>query len=245
MTTAKDNDAPLVLLVPGLWHGAWAWQKVEHLLDERGIRHRALTFPGRDRQPGDETFAGHCAHFREAVETLDGPLVVVAHSYGGAVVTEAADPARVHAAVFVTAFPLFPDESIADVMDGGDLDDEAVAADSIHSDDGYLRVDRATALEGFYQDCDPAEAEAAFERLTPEHPSTRSAKVTTASWQQIPSGYIVCADDQAVPVDVQRTLAARVQSSIEIASGHSPMLSRPGELIDMIEKVVQDLATRA
>lgn len=231
---SEGPTTPVVLLVPGLWHGAWAWSKIETLLDARGIAHRSITFPGHDRQDGDPTFAGHCAYLRAQVEAIPGPVFVVAHSYAGAVVTQAADPSRVAGMLFVAAFPLQLNESIADVVDGRAGGPDAVADAEIRMRDGSLTVDRGTALSGFYQDCDPVEAAAAFARLTPEHPSTRSTRVTVASWRSIPSHYVVCTDDRALTVGVQRALASRLGSSSDIASGHCPMISRAEELTEAI-----------
>lgn len=238
---STDTSTPTVLLVPGLWHGGWAWAKLQDRLGDRGIPTRAVTFPGEDRLAGDPTFDGHVAHLRAEIARAPRPLVVVAHSYGGAVVSEAVDAADVARMVFVAAFPLEVGESIADVVDGKDAGDAAVDAGNIDVEDGLLQLDRETALSGFYQDCDLEEAEAAIRQLTPEHPSTRSARVKAASWRAIPSHYVVTLHDRAIRLDVQRLLAARLTSWSEIDSGHSPMLSRTGELADVIEKAVQSV----
>jgi pimeloyl-ACP methyl ester carboxylesterase len=245
MDLASPHQPPTILLVPGLWHGAWAWRKVEDELARRGFPTRALSFPGRDRAPGDPTFAGHCAHLRAEVAAIEGPVVVVAHSYGGAVVTEAADPSRVAALVFVAAFSLEAGESIADLVDDRATDDDAVAADAIDLSEGLLKVDRETAISGFYHDCDTEEAEAAAARLTPEHPSTRVTPARTASWRRIPSTYVICTDDRALTVERQRLLAGRLDATVDIESGHSPMLCRPHELADIIERVALEVTTRA
>jgi pimeloyl-ACP methyl ester carboxylesterase len=233
----SSSHYPTIVLVPGLWHGGWAWHKVEQELKKRGFPTMAVTFPGRDRAPGDPSFAGHCAHLRAELAAVEGPAVVVAHSYGGAVVTEAANPERVGAMVFVAAFALEPGESIADVVDGRATQDDAVAADSIDVSQGLLEVDRETAIAGFYHDCDPQEAEAAASRLTPEDPSTRTARVSTASWRRIPSEYVVCTDDRAITVERQRLLANRLDAYVDIDSGHSPMLCKADVLADIIERV--------
>lgn len=238
ISEVKSSSASVVL-VHGLWHGAWAWEKVQRDLDARGISNMAVSLPAPGRGAGDPTFDGHVTHLRDELARMTRPIVVVSHSYGGAVVTEAADPAAVDALVFVSAFNLNPDESIADIADGGSA--ASVSAEDIDIEEGLLVVDRDTALSGFYQDCEPAEAEAAFARLVSEHPSTRTSRVTRASWQEIPSTFVLCTEDQALSHDVQRQLASRITNVVELHSGHSPMLSRPKELGDVIESVVQSV----
>jgi len=244
MSAAAGNESteeqpPTLLLVPGMWHGGWAWDKVEKGLAKRGMTFQSLTFPGKDRIPGDPTFVGHCAYLHDVIGAIEGPVIVVAHSYGGAVATEAADMANVAGLVFISAFCLEPGESVAGVVDADKHSD--VSADTITLDDGYLTVDRAMAMEAFYHDCDPADAESAFSKLTPEYFDTRITKVTRAAWKRIPSHYVICTEDRAVPLRLQERLAARVNSSSQISSSHSPMISQPVKLIDLLEGAVRDL----
>lgn len=233
-----DEMPVTVLLVPGMWHGAWAWAQVEKELSERGIRHVSITFPGRGRLLGDDTLRGHASYLSDRLDEIEGRVVVVAHSYGGAVVTEAVESSRVAAIIFLAAFPLEPGESVASVADERRDIDEVVGPDNIDLTDGYLEVDHDTAISGFYHDCEPADAEAAFARLTPENPSVRTTAVTRASWKSVRSLYIVCTDDHALSPGIQRRLAARVDTSLEMDSGHSAMMSHARELSAIIERVV-------
>ncbi|MBE1493941.1 pimeloyl-ACP methyl ester carboxylesterase [Amycolatopsis lexingtonensis] len=223
---------PTIVLVPGMWHGGWAWDRVAALLEADGHPCVRVTFPGRDRAPGDETFTGHCAHLTRVLAEVPGDVVLVGHSYGGAVLTEAGDAAGVRAMVFVSAFCLEPGESVASVNDA-EAGSEA-GVDDIREVDDHLVIDPETARAAFYHDCDPADAARAAGRLTPEHVSTRTAVVSRAAWRAVPSHFVVCTADRACTPAVQRKLANRTGSWSELAASHSPMLSMPAALAGAI-----------
>jgi len=222
------TGAPTAVLVHGMWHGGWAWDQVAGELAALGHRSVAVTLPGRDRAPGDPTFEGHCAHLTEVLAGIDGDVVLVGHSYSGALLTQVGDAPNVRALVFVSAFLLEPGESVAAVNDA-EAGSEAGVAD-IELVDDHLVIGRATAQAAFYADCSTAAATAAAARLTPEHVSTRTAVVTRAAWRSVPAHFLVCTLDRACTPAVQRRMAARIDSVSELASSHSPMLSMPDEV---------------
>lgn len=230
---------PTLVLVPGMWHGAWAWQPLEAELTRRGLHVVSLTFPGKDRLAGDDTFAGHCRYLQEALQAVDGPAVVVSHSYGGAVVSEAGDARNTVGYVFVAAFCFEPGESVAEVVDA--QKEAANTGDTMADTGGYLTVDPAGIVHAFYHDCPPELAQAAVAALTPERAETRTTRVTRAAWRSAPSHYVVCTEDRAVTPQLQRRLAARLSNSSDIPTSHSPMLSRPAELADLLEDAVRGI----
>ena len=146
----------------------------------------------------------------------------------GAVLTEAGAAPNVRAMVFVSAFCLEPGESVAAVNDA-EAGSQA-GKDDIRRVGDHLVIDQETARHAFYHDCTPADAADAAARLTPEHVDVREAVVTRAAWREVPSHFVVCTLDRACTPEVQRRLAARLGSSSELASSHSPMLSMPDEL---------------
>ena len=230
---------PTVVLVHGMWHGGWAWDGVVAELDALGHTGVAVTLPGRDRAPGDPTFQGHCAHLTAELAAIDGDVVLVGHSYSGALLTEVGDAPNVRALVFVSAFLLEPGESVASVNDA-EAGSEAGVAD-IDLVDDHLVIGRGTAEAAFYGDCSAADAAGAAARLTPEHVSTRTSIVTRAAWRTVPSHFVVCTLDRACTPAVQRRMAARVDSVSELVSSHSPMLSMPAAvartIVEFAEKV--------
>lgn len=215
-----------------MWHGPWAWEKVQGLLEASGYPVVAVTLPGVNRREGDATFAGQCASLVADVSAIPGDVVLVGHSYAGALLGEVGDLSNVVGMVFVSGFTLDVGETVGGINDaepGSESGDDAL----IHQDD-LLLIDADTARGGFYHDAAPDDAQNAVARLTPEHFSTRSTPMTRAAWRNVPSQYIVTTQDRAITVDVQRRLAARLDSSVELDASHSPMLSMPRELADAI-----------
>jgi pimeloyl-ACP methyl ester carboxylesterase len=230
---------PTIVLVPGMWHAGWAWDGVAALLEADGHPCVRVTFPGRDRAPGDETFTGHCDHLTRVLVDVPDDVVLVGHSYGGAVLTEAGDAANVRAMVFVSAFCLEPGESVASINDA-EAGSEAGAED-IRQVGDYLVIGQDTARTAFYHDCEPADAARAAGRLTPEHVSTRTTVVSRAAWRAVPSHFVVCTADRACTPEVQRKLASRTGSWSEFDASHSPMLSMPDALAGTIARFAKEV----
>jgi pimeloyl-ACP methyl ester carboxylesterase len=217
--------APTVVLVHGMWHGGWAWERVAALLEAQGHPCVLVTLPGEDRAPGDPTFRGHCDHLVRVLAGVPGDVVLVGHSYSGALLTEVGAAPNVRAMVFVTAFCLEPGESVASVNDA--VAGSQAGRDDIRRVGDHLVIDPETARHAFYHDCTPTDASSAAARLTPEHADAREAVVSTAAWRTVPSHFVVCTLDRACTPEVQRMMAARLGSSSELESSHSPMLSMP------------------
>ncbi|GAA3545661.1 alpha/beta hydrolase [Amycolatopsis ultiminotia] len=228
---------PTIVLVPGMWHGGWAWEHVAKLLEAEGYPCVPVTLPGKDRAPGDFTFRGHCDQLSRILAEIPGDVVLVGHSYGGALLTEVGAAPRVRALVYLSAFCLEPGESVSAANDA--VPGSQLGEDTIRLVEGYLVVDPETARHGFYHDCAPADAARAAERLTPEHPSTRTTAVTNAAWRTVPSHFVICTQDRACTPEVQRKMATRTGSATELESSHSPMLSMP----ESVARTIVEFAT--
>jgi len=228
-----------LVLVHGAWHGGWAWDRLAAEPALSGLRIDAVDLPGRDR--GDVPSAAdqhdlraHVAWLRRHLERIEGPIVVCAHSYGGAVVGEAiAGLASVRAAVFVAAFVLEEGESCSDANPGAGA---SRLGPEVEGD--YLVVESDVAAQLFYQDADPASASAAAARVTPEHLGTVTAPAGVAGWRGVPTTYVLTERDRALPADAQRRLAARTDAQVSLDSDHSPMLTHPAALAEVIREVV-------
>jgi len=229
-----------VMLVHGAFHGAWCWKRVEEGLWAAGIPVRALDLPGHgestDRLGG---LAEDAEMVRTALASCDGPVVLCGHSYGGAVITEAADEgAGVEHLVYLAAAVLDVGESMLDVIP--EILDPQLASAVDSCGDGTSVLDPRRAAEIFYQDCDEATVNWALSQLGPEDMACFAGLATQAPWRKLPATYVVCADDAGLPVAAQRRLAQRCRDRVEWDTGHSPMLSQP----DLLIALLADLASR-
>jgi pimeloyl-ACP methyl ester carboxylesterase len=222
---------PTVVLVHGAWHGDWVWAAFEKVLADRGVPSIAvdLTSQGTDAAKlGD--LRSDVELLRTTIAGVDGPAVVFAHSaYGGIVTSEAADgPDNVSRIVLLTSFAADVGESLSGLFGNHGTPPFLDAADDL------LTVKPGFGSRLFYSDCPPSVAADAESRLLPQHAVTFGQEVRAAAWRTIPTSYIVTTEDQAMHPDGQRRHAARVGDSVDLHSGHSPFLSQPDKLADLL-----------
>lgn len=209
------RGSPEVVLVHGLWHQPAHFDRLRSALESSG---RAVRVPRLHRGSLD----GDVAAVQAAVDACAAPPVLVAHSYGGAV---AGQVSGASAMLFVTGFALEVGESCAQVAGPPPCRPAIVVAP-----DGTTSLDPALAPEYFFADADPGEVERAVRLLVPQARGHWRAPAQVCTWREVPTRYVVCEQDRAVDVGVQRRMAARCSSSVSVAASHSPFLTRP-ELI--------------
>ncbi|MEV0679037.1 alpha/beta fold hydrolase [Actinosynnema sp. NPDC050436] len=218
-----------VVLVHGAWHGAWAWSRVEPLLREEGLSTTAVELPFT-------TFADDVGAVRDAVVAAGGPVLLVGHSYGGSPVSAASATPGVAGVVFVTAKvvraggPQDLGESELPAGHTSVLTPELTAAIEL-GDDGRTRVAAADALDLFYHDCPTGPAHAAARRLRPVAVACATGSPTSTGWQHLPTTYVLCTQDRAIPLAVQEAYASRLTGDrVRLHAGHSPFYSHPADL---------------
>ena len=217
-----------VVLVHGAFHGAWCWEPVRSALDERGVANLAPNLPltGLDADAATVT---------AALDAVDGPAVLCGHSYGGMVISCAASGRDdVDRLVYLCAVQVATDDEMSTAMRPTLLMEHLV-----HGDDGAMSVDLDFAAECFYHDCDPVVAAAAVAQLRPMSVGVGPAAAAAsepppAAWLTIPSTYVVCTDDRAVHPDAQRDMAQHATDVVTWDTSHSPMLSRPELVTDLL-----------
>ena len=242
-----------VVLVHGAWHGAWCWQPVVDGLRAQGVIVDAIDLPGHgdDTQPLTD-LQGDAARLTAALDALatvePDPVVLVGHSYGGAVITEAGLHPSVAHLVYVAAFLLDEGESLiaaatddprAAAIDHAGRPDPA--ASLVFADDGTTTVSAEGAATLFYNDCPADVAATATARLTPHPMSSLGESPTRFAWRERPSTYAVCTLDNAVHPDLQRILASRATHQVEWTSDHSPFLSHPDLVIDLLADLARSI----
>ena len=211
-------------------HGAcvrdadWWWHKMTGPLAERGLPSIAVALPscGETGVPLGDLYDDVDA-CRRAIASVDGPVVLVGHSYGGMVITEAGADERVTHLVYVTSV-------LADTgQSQGALLGEEPAPWLLPGDDGTVGVDPELVRERFLQDCDPTTTEQAIDRLTRQSLVPFGQAPRQIAWRHTPTTYVVCTDDLATPAETQRRRARASTATrvVEFAAGHHPFLSRP------------------
>jgi pimeloyl-ACP methyl ester carboxylesterase len=222
-------DTPRLLLVHGAFHGAWCWERLTPELDRRGIAWDAVDLPFTST-------ADDVAAVRGAIDRSSGPVTVLGHSFGGAVISAAAaeDGApygRAAALIYLTAFMTTP-EQVVDFSG-------APGIAEIQLGETTASVDPTTAQWVFYNRCGADDAAWAAAQLRPMPTSVLLAPPPPApAWQTLPSTYIVCTDDRILSVTAQEQMAANASSVVHLDSDHSPFLSCPGELAAVLDPPV-------
>jgi pimeloyl-ACP methyl ester carboxylesterase len=215
--------------------GAWWWHRTAELLAEKGVTSAAPALPscgetGAAPDAEGPGLAEDVAAVRAVLTAGDEPTVVVAHSYGGIVTAEAAaDLGSVHHLLLVSSYLPEVGQSLSSF--GGE---EPAPFLEIDPEGGAFTVRPDALAETFLQDCDAEIQRVAVDKTARQSLAVLGAPVAAAAWQQVPSTYLVCADDRGTPAELQREFAARAGNVVELDSGHHPFLSRPAAVRDLV-----------
>ena len=222
-------DPATVVLVHGAWHGAWCWDEVAARLRADGTPVVAVDSPSV--AAGGDMY-DDARNLRDAIAEAGGETVVVGHSYGGVVATEGAADARgVRHLLYLTAFMLDEGESLSTITGATPPDWQVADAEG-------QTLSVAGAQQVFYNTCDPEVADAAAARLRPQTIASFVQPVKSVAWRDVPSTYVICDRDNAIPVPAQEAMAARAGTTHRLDSDHSPFLTDPDAVADLIRAVL-------
>lgn len=224
-----------LVLVHGSYHGAWCWDLLVPELERLGHRVIAVDLPISEPQAGAQAYA-------EAVVTASTPFdepVVVGHSMAGLVIPLVAAARPVRRLVFLAAFLPVPGVSINDQRSSEPVDGTTppTTAEWTSLGNDVWMVGPNTARELFFHDASPETAAWAIARLRPQAYRAMSEPSPLQRWPDVPVDVIACRGDRAINPDWVRT-AARERlgvEAVEIDGGHSPFLTRPGELARLLD----------
>jgi len=220
-----------VILVHGAWADGSSWSKVIPLLESRALRVSAVQLPLT-------SFDSDVATVRRAIALADGPTVLVGHSYGGVVITEAGNDAKVVGLVYIAAFA--PDAGQSAGSLGAGVAPTPMGAEIRPDKEGYLRLTEAGVKNDFAQDLTPIEKTILFAAQAPTAAAALGGAVSVPAWKARPSWYLVATADRAIQPDLQRTMANTIKAkTIEVASSHVAMLARPQETAKLILEAVE------
>ena len=216
---------PMVVLVHGAWSDASSWTRVIPLLQAAG--HRVVAV-----QLGLASLSEDIAFTRAVLAAHGGPIVLVGHSYGGAVISGAGiDPTRAISLVYIAAFAPDAGETIRDAVAGF----PAAPGNAYAIPDyrpGFLRIDPEAFPQVFMQDVDPVEARALAATQKPLAAAIFGEKAGEPAWRRQPSWYVVSADDRMINPDAERAMAARmvaITTTIQ-GAGHASPVSHSGDV---------------
>ena len=232
------SDRPNIILVHGAWADGSCWGSVIERLQAEGFQVRAPQFPL-------SSLADDVARLRQVLDFQDGPTVVVGHSYGGQIITAlGADAPNVVGLVYIAAFGLDEGESLGVLLSQGPVTPALVHLFTDERGFGWLSED--DFLNHFAADVDPIRARAMYAAQQPLASSAFTDVMGVPAWKSLPSWYLVAQNDEAIPPDAERQFAARMgATTVEIPSSHVPMVSRPEEVADLIEKAAEAVGVQA
>jgi pimeloyl-ACP methyl ester carboxylesterase len=225
------NEKATVVLVHGAWADALGWHDVIARLQRDGYPVRAVEIPL-------SSFALDVAATKRALEAAGeaGPLVLAAHSFGGAVITEAAaGNANVKALVYINAFAPDQGETLVDLVNQFPLTPvfDAFVPDAA----GFVTIDPAAYQDVFCADISDRQAAILAAAQKPLAVSSFTEILTAAAWKSLPTWYLVGKQDQTIHPDLERFMAKRMHAHVtEIDSSHASFISHPGVVVRLIEQ---------
>ena len=232
---------PTVVLVHGAWHGAWCWAALQGELDARDIASFAIDLPGHGASLDDfGDLVGNADHVARVLAKLDRRVVLVGHSYGGAVITQAASPsADVSHLIYISAFVPDVGETVIGLSQSLPDAPTKLSGAMVIGTNGCSTINPELAHDAFYGHGDPTSSAAHVARLCAQPFATFTQPLSNAAWRHIPSTFVRCTDDQAVHITLQDHMAARCTFTATIDTDHSPFASAPTETADIIERIAR------
>jgi pimeloyl-ACP methyl ester carboxylesterase len=234
---AEAEAAMRVVFVHGacVRDGSWWWHRTGELLQEQGVGSATPALPscgeaGEPAGTGGPGLPEDVAAVRQVLHGSDEPTIVVAHSYGGIVAAEAAaETDSVSHLLLISSYLPEVGQSLSSFGDGTPAPFLEMDVDA-----GTFGVRPRFLAETFLQDCDADTTTQARSHLARQSLHVTGQPVRAAAWQQVPSTYLVCAQDRGTPVGLQREFARRAGKVVELDAGHHPFLSRPATVRDLL-----------
>jgi pimeloyl-ACP methyl ester carboxylesterase len=228
METTKAKN--IVLVHGGFVDGA-GWEGVYKILKRDGYNVSIVQNP-------TISLEDDVAVTKRTLTTQDGPTILVGHSYGGAVITEAGLHPKVSGLVYITAFAPEKGESVGTLIK--DPGPGAPVPPILPPQDGFLFLDKAKFPASFAADVDAEKAAFMADSQVPWGMGAISGAISEPAWRTKPSWYLIAADDKMIPPDAQRAMSKRTGSNVaEVKGSHAIYVSQPGAVAKLIEEAAR------
>lgn len=234
-TNANKIKGSIVLVHGGFVDGS-GWEGVYRILKNDGYRVSIVQNP-------TTTLVDDVAATKRVIAEQEGPVILVGHSYGGVVITEAGNDPGVAGLVYITAFAPDRGESVAALIK--DAPPGAPVPPILPPRDGFLALDKAKFAASFAADVTAEKAEFMANSQVPWGVAALNGAVTEPAWKSKPSWYLVATDDRMIPPPAQRAMSSRAGSSVvEVKGSHAVYVSQPEAVAELIESAAKKLSTR-
>ncbi len=229
-----SSAAANVVLVHGGFVDGSGWRAVYDLLTQDGYHVAVVQNPTLSLQ-------GDAAAARLIIDAKDGPVILVGHSYGGAVITEAGTDPNVTALLYVAAFAPDQGESVNTLLAG--FPPDAPQPPILPPVDGFLLLDRDKFHDSFAGDVPAEEAAFMADSQVPWGVDALGGTITEPAWRAKPSWYLLTTEDRMIPPAAQRSMSARAGATVtEVAASHSVYVSQPAAVVALIKQAASAVA---
>ncbi len=236
MSTNANTTRGAIVLVHGGFVDGSGWEGVYQILKKDGYRVSIVQNP-------TTSLADDVAATKRVIAEQKGPVILVGHSYGGVVITEAGNDPSVEGLVYITAFAPDCGESVASLIK--DPPPGAPVPPILPPTDGFLALDKTRFAASFAADVAAGKAEFMANSQVPWGLAALNGAVTEPAWAKKPSWYLVATDDRMIPPPAQRAMSKRAGSSVFEAKGsHAIYVSQPEAVADLIKKAATSLSMK-
>jgi len=227
----STSTAAAIVLVHGGFVDGSGWQGVYNILTKDGYSVGVVQNP-------TTTLEDDVAVTRRVIASQKGPVILVGHSYGGAVITEAGNDPKVAGLVYITAFAPDKGESVSTLIK--DPPPGAPVPPILPPQEGFLFLDRVKFPAAFAADVDPKTASFMADSQVPWGVGALGGTISEPAWKRKPSWYLVATDDKMIPPPAQRLMAQRAGSTVaEVKGSHAIYVSNPEAVAALIEKAAK------
>ncbi len=228
-----NNQTTIVLVHGGFVDGA-GWEGVHGALKKQGYTVAVVQNP-------TVSLADDVAVTKRTIAQATGPVVLVGHSYGGVVITEAGNDPKVSALVYITAFAPDKGESVESLIKNPPPG--APVPPILPPQDGYLFLDKARFRESFAADVEAEKAQFMADSQVPWGLAALGGAVSAPAWKNKPSWYLVATDDKMIPPPAQRQMATRAGATVtEAAGSHAIYVSKPEAVAALIARAAKSVS---